>query len=385
MTNGIPVPQGIVAPSISSQPSDKTNNVYRGDTVTFSVQAVGTEPLLYQWRRNGASILPASNPSAATPVLSLTNVQAADSNTTYSVTITNDAGSITSSIVKLYVTPWTPLTTGDALDVDFNSNNVPNIQPGFEEMMLVQNPGRFSNNVLLTLTGIGSPAAPLAARIRTTPALVLDNPPTLTQARIYNDFIFANNGNTAGTGLRLLIDHLATNVTYAVTIWSFDPQSSGTRVSDWTETSSGTALPVATGYTFNGSIQATNDLEATLGGLFTSSALGQLQFEGVRTAASVDQNNAASFGVFLNGIRLVANPVAHTRVLRGETANGNVRVTAAGDYPGQPVSIQQTTNVVSGVWVPAVGGTPVSTNGAVIKVDFAIDPSQPQLFFRGQP
>jgi len=170
-----------------------------------------------------------------------------------------------------------------------------------------------------------------------------------------------------------------------VTIWSFDPQSVGTRVSDWTETSSGTPLTVASGYTFNGAVQPTNDFEQTLGGIFTSSATGQLQFEGVRNNLSVDQNGAASFGAFINAIRLVAAPVDHTRVIRGEMAGPNLRVTAAGEYPGQLVSILQTTNLVGGVWVPAVGGTPVSTNGAVVKVDFPLDPTQPQLFYRGQP
>jgi len=352
--------------------------------VSFLVQAVGTEPLLYHWRKNGTDISGLANPTALTPTLVISNVQAADSNTTYSVTITNDAGSITSSIVHLYVTPWTAVTSGEVLDVDFNTNNMPNAQPGFEEMTLLVNPANFTNTVRVTLSGLGSPVpAPLAARNRT-PA-VPNNPPYMTQDRLYNDFIFANNANTAGTGMRILIERLATNVTYAVTIWSFDSSSAGTRVSDWTETSSGTPLSVATGYTFDGRIAPTNDFEATLGGLFTSSANGTLQFEGLRTAASVDGNNAASFGVFVNALRLVAAPVPHSRVVRGEMANGNLRVTAAGEYPGQPVSIQQTTDLIGGVWVPAVGGTPVSTNGAVVKIDFPIDPSQPQLFYRGQP
>src|SRR5204862_3559751 len=118
-------------------------------------------------------------------------------------------------------------------------------------------------------------------------------PPYLTQAQLYHDFIFGNSPNPLGPGVRVLIERLATNVNYAVTIWSFDPVSGGTRVSDWTETSSGTPLNVATAYTFNGNVQPTNDFEATLGGIFTSSATGQLQFEGVRSAASMDGTAAA--------------------------------------------------------------------------------------------
>jgi len=382
-TNGVPVPQGVVAPTISVQPPERTNNVFRADDVFFPVQVVGSEPLLYHWRKNGADISSAVNPTALTSTLVVSNVSAADSNTTYSVTVTNDAGSVTSSIVHLYVQPWSPVTNGEALDVDFGLTGTPNAQPGFQEMTLGGNPASFTNTVRVTISAINGIA--LAERDRIVAPLVFNNPPYLTHAQLYNDFIFGNSPNTTGTGIRILIDRLATNVNYAVTIWSFDPVSAGTRVSDWTETSSGTPLTVANAYTFSGNVQPTNDFEATLGGIFTSSATGQLQFEGVRNAASVDGTAAASFGVFLNAIRLVANPVDHTRVIRGEMAAGNLRVTAAGEYPNQLVNIQQTTNLAGGVWVPAVGGTPVSTNGAVVKVDFSIDPTQPQLFYRGQP
>jgi hypothetical protein len=382
-TNGVPVPTGVIAPTIATQPADRTNGVFVGDTVNFAVLAVGTEPLIYQWRRNGADISGAINPSAATSTLSLTNVQVADSNTTYSVTISNAAGSITSSVARLYVAPWSPVTNGEALDVDFGLTGSPNAQPGFAEMTLTGNPASFTNTVKVTISAIGGIA--LAERNRTVAPMVFNNPPSMTQAQLYNDFIFGNSPGTVGTGIRVLIERLATNVVYAVTIWSFDPQSNGSRVSDWTETSSGTGLPVATAYTFNGLVPPVNDFEQTLGGLFTSSATGQLQFEGVRNAASVDGNNAASFGVFVNAIRLVANPVDHNRVIRGGLVSGNLRVTAAGEYPGQQIILQQTTNLVGGVWVPALGGTPVSTNGMVVNIDFPIDPAQPQLFYRGKP
>ena len=55
----------------------------------------------------------------------------------------------------------------------------------------------------------------------------------------YNDFIFANNSTTDGTGLSILIERIAPNTKYGLTIWSFDPQSAGARVSDWFEIASG--------------------------------------------------------------------------------------------------------------------------------------------------
>jgi hypothetical protein len=378
MTNGVPIPAGITAPTIAIQPPNWTNGIYTGDTVAFPVSANGTLPFAYQWRQNGTNMDGGLNPTALSDTLILTNVQPALSNTTYSVVITNAAGSVTSSVVKLYVIPFTPATTGTVLSLDFGAAGAPNAQPGFAEMTLVSNPTVINTlRVTVSLIGVG----PMADRLRSAAPWVVNNPPNLTQAQIYNDFIFNNDGSfNNGRGLKLVVEHLAPGTNYGVTVWSFDPVSSPDRVSDWTETASGTPVTIQTGYSFNGSIQPTNDFEQTLGGLLTASPDGKLQIEGVRSGGT-------SFGVFLNAIRLVANPTAHTRVVRGRVDSvnpGNIIITAAGEWPGQLIEIEQTADLLNGPWVPAVGGNAVSTNGCVVMTDFPIDPAQPQLFFRGK-
>src|SRR5207248_933359 len=65
--------------------------------VTFTVVAVGTGPLHYQWLFNGTNINVATSSS-----LSLTNVQLTN-NGDYSVIVTDDLGSITSSNATLTV------------------------------------------------------------------------------------------------------------------------------------------------------------------------------------------------------------------------------------------------------------------------------------------
>jgi len=60
-------------------------------SVTFMAAATGTEPLRYQWRRNGANILGATNASYA--IVSVTNLSFAS----YSVVVANVAGSVVSS------------------------------------------------------------------------------------------------------------------------------------------------------------------------------------------------------------------------------------------------------------------------------------------------
>ncbi len=85
------------APTISTQPASQT--VTAGDNVTFSVAASGTAPLTYQWSFGGKAIAGATSAS-----YSLTNVQQTNAGT-YSVTVTNSLGSVTSNNATLTVNP----------------------------------------------------------------------------------------------------------------------------------------------------------------------------------------------------------------------------------------------------------------------------------------
>jgi hypothetical protein len=70
-----------VGPSIMAQP--KSDTVTAGQNATFSVTAMGTVPLSYQWYKNGTAISGATSSS-----YTLTNVQAADAGP-YTVTVSN--------------------------------------------------------------------------------------------------------------------------------------------------------------------------------------------------------------------------------------------------------------------------------------------------------
>jgi hypothetical protein len=84
-----------LAPTIVSQPNNQAVTV--GSNATFNVTASGTAPLSYQWNRNTNAI-----PGATSSSLTLTNVQFNQADV-YSVTVTNAAGSITSSNATLTV------------------------------------------------------------------------------------------------------------------------------------------------------------------------------------------------------------------------------------------------------------------------------------------
>src|SRR5467141_628725 len=85
-----------VAPSITAQPASQT--VTAGQTATFSVATTGTAPLTYQWKKNNLTISGA-NSSGYTTAAST----GLDSGAQFTVTISNTAGTITSSPATLTV------------------------------------------------------------------------------------------------------------------------------------------------------------------------------------------------------------------------------------------------------------------------------------------
>ncbi len=113
-----------VPPEIGTQPAGRTVNF--GGTATFSVVVGGTEPLSFQWLKNGTALVNGGNTSGVTtPTLTLSGVSGADGSG-YRVTITNAQGSVTSQVATLTVVD--PLITGQPVsqarevgqDVSFN-------------------------------------------------------------------------------------------------------------------------------------------------------------------------------------------------------------------------------------------------------------------------
>lgn len=85
------------APTIVTPPLTQT--VVVGARLTLSVDAAGTAPLSYQWRKAGNPIVGAINPSFTLP-----SVQVADA-AAYSVAVTNAAGTVVSAAATISVIP----------------------------------------------------------------------------------------------------------------------------------------------------------------------------------------------------------------------------------------------------------------------------------------
>jgi Leucine-rich repeat (LRR) protein len=88
-TSTVAVLTVLVPPSITLQPASRTNEC--ASTATFTVVASGAEPLAYQWFYNGGSVAGGTGTT-----LTLTNVHATQQGS-YTVVVTNTAGSTTSS------------------------------------------------------------------------------------------------------------------------------------------------------------------------------------------------------------------------------------------------------------------------------------------------
>jgi hypothetical protein len=103
------------APFIVQQPVSET--AAAGNSSTFSVTAQGSVPLSYQWSKAGVPLAGATNST-----LTLSNIRYADAGT-FSVTITNAAGTTSSAQATLTVLPvptFANLTNGLVLHLNFN-------------------------------------------------------------------------------------------------------------------------------------------------------------------------------------------------------------------------------------------------------------------------
>jgi hypothetical protein len=99
------------APTITLQPVDQTVNT--GQTATFTVGAVGTAPLAYQWQKNNLNIAGATATSYTTPATVI-----GDNGATFRCVVTNNLGNATSNSATLTVTSGNlpPNVTGNPVD-----------------------------------------------------------------------------------------------------------------------------------------------------------------------------------------------------------------------------------------------------------------------------
>lgn len=111
-----------IPPAITANPTDIT--VMEGETAAFSVSATGSAPLYYHWTRDGAAVEDATNAT-----YSITSLLV-DNGATFSCTVSNLSGAVTSAAALLTVTNKpTPVITSPAVRAIVGTNVTVTVVP----------------------------------------------------------------------------------------------------------------------------------------------------------------------------------------------------------------------------------------------------------------
>ncbi len=135
VTLSITVTSTPVAPTITTQPlANQTVSV--GTSVSFTVDATGTEPLAYQWFRDATPIPAATNATYTTSVMT-----DADNGTVFTVVVANAAGSVTSAPATLTVDCVSGLRNADG-----TPHVIPAAHPTAGRVITITNPPYSADN-----------------------------------------------------------------------------------------------------------------------------------------------------------------------------------------------------------------------------------------------
>lgn len=221
-------------------------------------------------------------------------------------------------------------TGGQLLRIDFNDrtegeSGSANTEAGYSTMTLDAN-GAIINGAKITFSAFGG--AQLDDRDRAVPAAS----GVFTIEQVYDDFIFAS--GPAGGGLEMLIQGLVPNARYDLVLRSLDGTSIGVRQSNWTEISSGVAVPIASPYSYNAANPLTsNDANAMRASLLTSPQ-GTLVLRGVQLGSNTS--------VVVNGLELTR---ANFDEQIGLDLEPTMRYVASSAYVRVPFSIDDVASI----------------------------------------
>ncbi len=147
-------------PVITVQPASQTT--LPGATATFTVGAVGSQPLFYRWQQSGTNLAEGGNLSGTTTsTLAISNVSSANAGT-YSVLVSNALGSVTSSGAVMTVVSLTPPGIAQATLYAFGGGNdgaIPNglvCGPNGGFLGTAQSGGINSSGTVFQITGDGT-------------------------------------------------------------------------------------------------------------------------------------------------------------------------------------------------------------------------------------
>lgn len=188
-------------------------------------------------------------------------------------------------------------TTVLAIDVNERATIPATVtEPGFTSFIINSNLSSTAIQTQATVRAIGGITVTVSNttpygyddRQRTVPT----NGVSFTESLLLQDFIFST--DSSGTsGLDVSLAGLVANGLYRLTVWSFDGQSTGNKVSDWLVN----GVPVKSNYTFNATVPPTTNEQYRFSFEANATASGTLLVSGRRDATS------STTGVYLNALK----------------------------------------------------------------------------------
>ncbi len=380
-------------PSVNTQPLAQSKCL--GQTATFTVAASGPG-LNYQWRKNGVDISVGLNPTAGTPVLSISNVMAGDA-AMYDVVVSAACGSpVTSNAVMLTVniplaaiiaTPSDTICSGTSIQLSENGGNATSwswSEGGLTSQQITLIPaGTTIYTVTVTLNGCTATASKTIV-VKPTPMAVTVTPPASYICNGAQIMLTASGGAVSSTGI---FNGTSGNINLAI------PDNNATGVSHTLNVNN-----VPAGSTIDSvivifnithtydedvevSIQAPNgqkiNLIADKGGSFDN-------FTNTRISSDINKPSTSTGGAPFSGTfkadatsqaTLIGNPSVSTSLFSDlfSTINGNWTISAYDDESVAPgtlinwsIKIAYTTSLpASYSWSPATG-LDMTTGASVI-------------------
>jgi hypothetical protein len=196
------------------------------------------------------------------------------------------------------------------LSLDFNARSsldAVDTQSGFVPFTLSDNGSTVAGGVQVTLSAVGANTT-LGDRDRTAPA----NVGAFTLSEVYDDFIFAQTSGglyTVLTGMDITLTGLAPSTPYAVSLYAYDSNSSGTRTADWSGNGESMFTTSFEGkFGVSPATDATHRYDATA----STDAAGTLTLSGRWAGGSP--------GVFADGLTVSLAPEPTSAVIFGFTA-----------------------------------------------------------------
>jgi hypothetical protein len=205
----------------------------------------------------------------------------------------------------------------------------------------------------VTVTVSNTPPYGYDDRLRTRPV----NSSAFTESLLLRDFFYSMDGSGTGA-LNINLAGLTANAAHRVTVWSFDGQSSGNKVSDWYANG---AL-VKDNYTFNSSTTPTSNEQYRFMFSATASGSGTMLVSGRRVATS------SSTGVYLNALkveRLTTQAATNAlgRLMQSNNATAYIRLPFTVSNPSTFESLRLRVRYNDG-FVASINGTVVASRNA---------------------